>query len=540
MLRNARLHAGDRTRRSAAGFVRHVPGAPHRAQVKRWEDGGVALTHGLVRRYEDALELPEGQLLRQIDLFGREESPLMTLPTVMPPPSTDVVREAMPLLERVLTDEPMTGLQWDRLTTLLALTPHVLVRERDWSSLVRRLGLETGLSTGLEYAHRWEASARLIRSPYVTDVVIEIIEHALTDDDEQLYSDYANLLRFCPDHRGYELLERVVTDPANRRTQWASLSTVSTLVRHGLLTHESARAILPVVLEVLADDGVPPRTRKAAASLAVRTDGQLLPARGSRAQRRLRLAPAQRRAVAEVLAWSTIEQEHQDAIYEAAIADLVRDQRADAHDHALTTLVHTALREPHLDVRDTALAVLMLSPQGRTLGRVIAQDLVGALGAGEVARAGADLSMLSWLGQPEDLPLLADVATGRVGSALLSSSAGAAVGNAPQGRGPARDAVDAQLTAYAAERVSARTADPQAPAGNAWGVSYALGMRGRFDVLSDLLASVTPGRHPEWHSSLTWWGAVPGPLRPRAPGPARDAAGPADSARPRRSPVGVP
>lgn len=123
VLRNARLHAADRDRRSAAGFVRQIPDEPHRSQVKRWEGGGVALTHGLVRRYESALDLPEGLLLRAIDLMAREDAPLMALPAVPPPTSPDVVREAMPLLERALVYESMTGLQWDRLTTLMALTP---------------------------------------------------------------------------------------------------------------------------------------------------------------------------------------------------------------------------------------------------------------------------------------------------------------------------------------------------------------------------------------------------------------------------------
>ncbi len=101
VLRNARRHAADRERRSAAGFVRHLPDQPHRSQVKRWEDGSVVLTHDLVRRYETALELPEGQLLRSVDVLAREDDPLRRGPAL--PPATvpdDVVLEAMPLLRR--------------------------------------------------------------------------------------------------------------------------------------------------------------------------------------------------------------------------------------------------------------------------------------------------------------------------------------------------------------------------------------------------------------------------------------------------------
>jgi len=518
VLRNARLHAADRDRRSAAGFVRHIPGEPHRSQVRRWESGGVALTHGLVRRYETALELSEGQLLRAIDLIAREDAPLMALPAVPPPTSPDVVREAMPLLERALGHEPMNGLHWDRLTTLMALTPHVLVRSRDWASLVHRLCVETAVSTGLEYAHRWEAAARIVGNPHVTDVVIELSEGALTDDDEQLYSDYANLLRFCADPRGHDILAHVITAPANRRAQWASFSTATTLVRHGLLSHENAAIILPVALEVLVDEQLPTRTRKAAASLAFRTDGRALRSTSSHTVKRLRLRAQERRTVNRMLSWTTHEHEHQDAIYAATIDELVRDQRADAHDAGLATLVHTALREPHLDVRDTALAVLLLSPQGRTLGRVLAQDLDSALHAADLGRAGSDLSMLSWLSQPEDLLLLADLATGRRrGDPELAAHAGAAVGNTSQPAGLARDALDADLAGYAAGQISRRRTDPSAPAGNAWGVAYALGMRGRFDLVADLLHLTSQRRDPEWHSSLTWWASIPDVVRPRPP-----------------------
>lgn len=130
-----------------------------------------------------------------------------------------------------------------------------------------------------------------------------------------------------------------------------------------MLSHENTAAVLPVALEVLADEQVSTRTRRAAASTALRADGRALRSATSRGLKRLRLGAADRRRVNEVLSWTTLEQERQDSIHAATIDELVRDQRADADDAALSTLVHTALREPHLDVRDTALAVLLLSPR---------------------------------------------------------------------------------------------------------------------------------------------------------------------------------
>ena len=516
VLRNARLHAADPARGSAAGFVRGLEDAPHRAQVKRWENGQVALTHGLVRRYEDVLDLPEGQLLRAIDVIAREDSPLMRLPAIPAPISADIVIEAMPLLERALEYEPMTGLDWDRLTTLLGSTPHVLVRKRDWETLIYRLSSETAVSTGLEYAHRWEASARMVSNHRTTDAVIEMIESALKDDDVQLYSDYATLLRFCPDRRGHDVLIEIVRNPPNPRALWASLSTTTTLVRHELLDIGRAIDLLPTVLHIVEDESAPVRTRRAAASLADRTHSRALRS-GDRAG--APLTSQQRMAVDDLLSSSGLEPRQQRVIFDHTIRALIADTPTDAHDDILAAMIGMALREPHLDTRDSALAVLMLSPQGRTLGDVLAADLTAALAEHDVYRATGDLSMLSWLARPSSLDVLTDLTTGVVGAPELTPLAGAALGNCPEPAGPARTARDVLLEGYARRQIGARAtrAGEVPPAGNAWGVSYALGMRGRFDVIDGLLALPGAERDPEWGTSLRWWTALPETIRPQSP-----------------------
>lgn len=515
VLRNARLHASDPARRSAAGFVRGLEDSPHRAQVKRWENGQVALTHGLVRRYEDVLELSEGQLLRAIDLIAREDTPLMSLPAIPAPISADIVVEAMPLLERALEYEPMTGLDWDRLTTLLGSSPHVLVRKRDWETLIYRLSSETAVTIGLEYAHRWEASARMVSNHRTTDAVIEMIESALTDDDVQLYSDYATLLRFCPDRRGHHVLMDVIKNPPNPRALWASLSTTTTLVRHGLLDIGTVTDLLPIVLDIVEDESSPVRARRAAASFAERTDTSR--ARGGRDASPL--TPTQRKVVDDLLSSSGLEPHQQQAILERTVATLVADTPTDADDQMLSTLISTALREPHLDTRDTALAVLMLSPQGRTLGDVLAADLASAVRHTDVYRATGDLSMLSWLVQPSGLEILTDLTTGKVGAPELAPLAGAALGNCVEPVGRPRTARDRLLESCAQGQIHARTTCPSdhLPASNAWGVAYALGMRGRFDLIDALLARPGAEHDPEWGTSLRWWTALPETIRPRPP-----------------------
>jgi hypothetical protein len=139
VLRNARLHAADPALRSAAGFAQGAGRAApvHRAQVGRWEGGGVDLTRALVRRYESVLELPEGPLLSAIDLFARSREPIRSA-AALPPRGEPDVAETLELLERALGDDRMTGLDWDRLSDHLGRMPHAMIRSSDWEALFRR------------------------------------------------------------------------------------------------------------------------------------------------------------------------------------------------------------------------------------------------------------------------------------------------------------------------------------------------------------------------------------------------------------------
>ncbi len=293
----------------------------------------------------------------------------------------------------------MTGVEWDRFSMLVSLVPHVLVRSRDWETLLHRLTLETSVSTGLEYGHRWEApcgSAATGPSPASSSSSSRARSSTTTS------SSTPTTRRCCATPRTRAGTTSCCAPSPRRptparcgrrcRRRRPSCGTAWSTTRSPARCSPSRSTSSRTTASRCAH----PQGR---ASLAVRAESRIFPDASGRA-RRLRLTATQRRAVRDVLAWTGLERERQDAVRAATLDALARDVPSDVRDPDLAVLLDTALDEPHLDRRDTALAVLLLSPQGRTLGRVVAQDLGGAVDAGDTGRAVADLSMLSFLASP--------------------------------------------------------------------------------------------------------------------------------------------
>ena len=188
----------------------------HRAQVGRWEGGRVDITHGLVRRYETVLGLPEGQLLTAIDLFARSRNPVRPAAT-LPPPGAPDVDATLTLLESALADDRMTGLDWDRLSDSLGRMPHAMVRAADWERLLRRGIEEVSLDLHLDYAQRAEALARLAGHPRSGPVVASLAEEVVARPDAQFYNDTLSLLQFTSDPQALSVMFGQLREPDQRQ-----------------------------------------------------------------------------------------------------------------------------------------------------------------------------------------------------------------------------------------------------------------------------------------------------------------------------------
>jgi hypothetical protein len=180
----------------------------------------------------------------------------------------------------------------------------------------------------------------------------------------------------------------------------------------------------------------------------------------------------------------------------------------------------------------------MVSPQAHVVGRVQARALADALGTGDVVAAHESLTILSWLGQPEDLDLFERVTLGDGTPTDVATTAGYVLGNTIEPPSPQREARERAVALRIAE--IAATGSGHDAGDHVRSLVYALGMRGRYDLLRALAdaqpvepdASAAPGasraelgvgdpadRPPPGpdgvaRSVLGYWLALPEHLRP--------------------------
>lgn len=518
VLRNARVHAADPAVRGASGFAAGGGLAPavHRAQVGRWESGAVALTYDLVRRYERVAALPEGQLLASIDACARATAPGTDAPILHRRGAPDP-EEALVLVERALNAERMTGLDWDHLSRTLARMPHVLLRIRDWESLLRRLNQEIGISLELEFALRYGAAVRLVRHPRSESVVAGIAEDGLRDPDEQVYVDFASVLRYASHPAVVEVLLDQLRSPTNDHALRSALLALTSHVERDRLSPQRVIEVTRLAVEHLRDTTRSFLARRGAANLVRAVD---LPGRD-------RLAAGltvdhQQFAASIIMAGRTRRPEELRDLRLRVRTTLAQTlSPADLEEPILDAVIAAAIGETNEETNGTALALLMLSPQGPVVGRAYVAELVDALSGDNPVAAHECLAVLSWLAQPEALDVLTDIVCDPTADRDLIYEAANALGNCVEDAGPARTARDARLLARLTDIVRMSTAAGQADS-LIRGFAYALGMRGRYDLLERLLDDLDSGRleaaSPQVSARacnlLGWWRALPPHIRP--------------------------
>lgn len=520
VLRNARTHAADPAVRGASGFAAGAGRAPavHRSQVGRWENGSVAVTYELVRRYEQVLDLPEGQLLAAIEVFGRMMLASEAAPEPLHPRGEPDADEALELVERALSTERMTGLDWDRLSSHLARLPHVLLRERDWEAMFRRCNQEAGLSLDLEFVQRYGAAIRFVRHPRTEAVVARLADAGLRDPAEQLYVDIASLLRYTTHPAVIDLLLAQLRDPTNDHALRSALLALTSHVQRRRLTREETVEVVRLAVDHLRDTDRSFRVRRGAANLVRAVD---LPGRE-------RLAAGltvdnQKFAASIIMAGRARRPEELRDLRARLRRTLAQTLSPDdLEEPVLDTVIGAAIGETNEETNGNALAILMLSPQGPVVGRAYIEELRDALHHNHHVAAHECLSVLSWLMQPEALDLVTDIACDPSADVDLAYESANAAGNCVEAPGPAREARDARLLARLTDVVrdgAGRLADSEALVR---GHAYALGMRDRYDlidgVVDDLdsgrLVASSPALASRARGALGWWQAIPPHLRP--------------------------
>lgn len=514
VLRNARVHAADPDLRSASGFA--AAAGVHRAQVGRWESGGVDTSHDLVRRYEQVLGLPEGQLLCAIEIFGRTLVPSRAGSVLRPREEPDYGL-TVGLLERVLSTERMTGLEWEHLSSNIDRMPHALIRVGDWEHLMRRCNQEIGVSLELGFAQRYGAAVRFVRHPRSGPIVAQMAADILRDPAAQLYADIASVLRYSTHPSAAEVLLGQLRAPTNNHALRAAFLALTSIVGSGRAGRRVTVEAVRLAVEHLRDTDRPFRVRRGAANLLRVVD---LPGRERLAAG---LTVDHQRFAASIIMEGRIRGADELHALQSRVRrslDLALSSPLQ-RDQVLARVLSAAMGESNEETNGNALAILMLSPQGRVVGLTYAAELATALTRGDHVTAHECLAVLSWLMQPEALDLLTDLACDPAAEADLVYEAAGAVGNCPDPPGPTGSARELRLR----DRFAAVVADP-AVAGSAEprlrGLAYALGMRGRYDLIDGLAADLASGSLAAASTSvaakaeavLAWWQDLPEHVRP--------------------------
>ncbi|WP_076263784.1 hypothetical protein [Intrasporangium flavum] len=529
VLRNARLNALDPTLRSAAGFAQGngVATPVHRAQVGRWERGHVVMTRHLVRRYEQVLHLDEGTLLTAVDRFGRARNPVRSVAVLSPADEPDTDRTLL-LLERALSEDRMTGLEWDELTDALGRIGRPLVRASDWEALLRRLLEETSLGLGIGYAQRSEALARLVGHARSGPLVAAMAAEVTGRPDAQFYNDPLGMLHHTDHPEAVSVVLDQLRRPTNPSVLRACLIVLTTLVQGRRLDGEVRLEAARLAVQHLRDPDLPYRVHRGAANL--------VRALGISAPRLATVLTAEDRRVA-----ASIIRDGRAISAEAFRTSMkrIRAELEEAGGHesieepVLAHLLETALGSTDEGERGTALGILMVSPQAGVVGRVQARALADALGQGDVVAAHESLTILSWLGQAEDLDLFERVSLGPDTPTDVATTAGYVLGNAIEPSSPRRDARERAVALRVAGIVATGTGHDAGD--HVRSLVYALGMRGRDDLLRALADALPaePDPEPELATGLATELATGPDGRPADP----TIGDPAD--RPRPGPDGV-
>lgn len=400
------------------------------------------------------------------------------------------------LLEKLLAPEPSRGMEWWRLASLVAQSPLVVLRDRDWHSLLHRLLTELDLAFGASYVLRFVALGRLVAHPRAARVYLDLAADGLADNYRHVYGDLASGLRFVDLPEATALLIDQVVSPAGEAALCACLFTLAAHVRQAPLPPASSGPIASACAVLVLDERQSFRVRRAAAVLIRALQPQRAPGLAARVS-----ASSSASGVAEVLQFGFVLSDWQRRLLmDHSAAHIRRDGYT--VDATLRSVLSQAVGEADVELRGNALALLMLTPQGRSVRHAVTNVLIRANRQLGRAAAYECVTMLFWLAGPESVPAMLDVGEDESVPADLRRSVRYAVAT---GLDPSRPDLVARVRSLADAHYRS---DPEdAPAADAF--TYILGARGCWDELRRLKERAERDKRQAWITACASWLSTP-------------------------------
>ncbi len=409
LLRTNRLYGPAEAWVRAGAFVRDFPGGSWTShasefQVSRWETAAGRAPYQAIRRYEELLGLRRGALVAAADNAYRSVSGtagirLLERGIDVDGPDAHLVTDQ--LLERALTNDVMTGDDWDGLTSHLVAFRDAYVPGSVWSAIAERLLSEQLIARGVAWFQRYESFNRLLAHPRAQAAAIAACAAAAADRGNQVRVEPISVLD-ATDHPDAARL--VLGELGSPTSLDATLGALIASVRKLQLGHfqpEQRPRLQRALLDLVHDASL----RTPVHALAVELLRQL-PASPSGGAAALRRIVASDMTLNQVLTDGRFAARDAglvvvDRVVNRAIAVLPRDVSG-YHDDVLSEVVDDALHSPNLDIRLAAAQQLTASPYRAPVAAAISEELRSRDVLTDPDRAAAMLDLLGYAGRPED------------------------------------------------------------------------------------------------------------------------------------------
>jgi len=395
MLRACRTLGAEPGFRNRSMFARAWPDGDrvqpvHVSTIQRWEAGLVAVPRDAIKRYEELLRLPTGQLTAVFDLLPgltRQPRPL--------PVATGGDLEQLPaqggragvLVDQVCSSALVSGAEWDELTGLLSQWPAAFLPPRMWEAMAQRLLTEMLIADGTAWAQRYEALARLFNHPTGGTAAIDACASAAGLRHHQAMTSTVAALGASDHSDSIRAMVAQVHNPTNDRALTGAVAGLAETVWRGRLKPVQRGQVL-AVLQPLAGSG------------------DALDSWSAELVQRLTTTPRVRRAPAQPL--DDVHRNIVDRVTSRAVA--LVDGPEPGEYGELGELVHCLLFHDSPDSQLGASFALAATPYRGPLAAALRQELGSAL-AGPAGWSTTVLAALRALGGQPELRLAERIVT---------------------------------------------------------------------------------------------------------------------------------
>ncbi|GIH05465.1 hypothetical protein Rhe02_35320 [Rhizocola hellebori] len=505
LLRVNRIYGKDESLAVAARFIRAFSGGPEgipasESQISRWERATLRVTPGVIRRYEQVLDLCDGRIGAVAHTLYRESLGRLGPPALRAAVNADdgAARDGLSqLLDRALGAEVMSGRDWDELSAGLWTVPVLLHPRRLFDQLADRLLGEMLIAEGTAWLLRCEAINRLLGVRDGTFAVIEACTTVIEDHRSQILIEPMALLEMTPHPAAASQLLRQIDCPGNDHALRAAWWAVAEKAGRGHFRPEQLHQLSSAAADTLQDNSSHLACRVAAAE----TVRQVLPAATPATRRMLTKATKDDLVTNNVLrSGRTCARETVQAVAhrlgDSALA--LMHQGILRRDPVLTWLITEMLFHPQGTRRVVAAQAIAATPYRPALARAIAHELGKSATLANPTLATPLVQALGHLGGAPEIPLVWRLLLSRNLPAPISESAAWIVGHL-------RAEPDTHPWPHAVSRLLRERDNPLRC--DAKALLYSLGTAGRRHDLTNLLTA--PDLHPDLRTAAQWWLNIP-------------------------------